>query len=78
MADNNGGGNYALVGGRAEGTPLTVNLMKPVPGLTQPTLDQALIVGAHTGAVNVQGVEGYDFRNFRRSNRFMQNKGIVR
>ncbi len=78
MAENTGGGNQALKGGREEGAPLTVNLMTALPGSVEPSLDQALLIGRHTAAVNVQGVEDYDFRNYRRSHRFPRNRGTIR
>ena len=63
-------------GGYEEGMPLTVNTMKPL-GLTEPSLQQALAIGAGTAAANRQGVEGYDLRNFRRSNHIPGMKNVV-
>lgn len=62
-------------GGYEEGMPLTTNIMMPL-GLVEPGLPQALAIGMATAANNRQGVEGYDFRNFRRSNHIsgMTNK----
>lgn len=79
MAFNAGGnGPSALKGGREEGSPLTINLMAPHPDKEEPSLRTALLLGAHTAAVQTQGTEGYDFRNFRRSGRFPRNRGTIR
>lgn len=79
MAINAGGnGPSALVGGRIQGAPLTVNSLKTLPGSMEPSLEQALMIGMHTAAINVQGAEGYDFRNFRRSSRFPRNRGTIK
>jgi hypothetical protein len=79
MAVNAGGnGPSALKGGREEGSPLTINLMAPHPGMVEPSLRTALLLGVHTGAAQLQGTEGYDFRNFRRTMRFPNNRGVIR
>lgn len=66
-----------MKGGYEEGTPLTVNLMKPVPGLRETSLQNALAVGARTAQTHSMGVEGYDLRNFRRSHRIEHARGKV-
>ena len=79
MAINAGGsGPSALKGGREEGAPLTINLMTPQPGMEAPSLRTALLLGAHTGAMQTQGTEGYDFRNFKRDMHFPRNRGMIR
>ncbi len=67
----------ALIGGYAEGMPLTINTMKPVAGLVEPSLPHALAIGMSTAANNRQGVEGYDLRNFRRSNHLPGMTNVV-
>jgi len=58
----------ALNGGYEEGTPLTDNLMEPIPGLKEPPTPQhALARGAQTAAHHRTGVEGLDMRNYRRT-----------
>ena len=65
-----------ILGGIEEGAPLTENLMKNKGN--EFTLKGALLYGAQSAAVNTQGVEGYDMRNFRRSHRKESNRGVVR
>lgn len=63
-------------GGYEEGMPLTTNIMMPL-GFVEPSLPHALAIGASTAANNRQGVEGYDFRNFRRSNHIPGMTNVV-
>ena len=63
-------------GGYEEGMPLTINIMKPL-GFVEMSLPQALAVGTKTAAMNRQGLEGYDFRNFRRSNHIPGMTNVV-
>jgi hypothetical protein len=78
MAFNAGGnGPSALKGGREEGAPLTVNLMNPHPKMEAPSLETAMLLGAHTATVQTQGAEGYDFRNFKRDLHFPRNRGTI-
>ena len=67
----------ALKGGYDEGMPLTINTMKPVAGLYEPSLPHALAIGISSAANNRQGVEGYDLRNFRRSNHLPGMTNVV-
>lgn len=64
------------VGGYEEGMPLTVNVMKD-RGLVEVSLPHALAIGMSTAANNRQGVEGYDLRNFRRSNHIPGMTNVV-
>lgn len=64
-------------GGFEEGTPLTVNLMKPL-GFKELSLPHAMAIGARTATNHRMGVEGYDFRNFRRSHHIEPARGVVK
>ena len=63
-------------GGYEEGMPLTINIMKPL-GFVEVSLPHAMAIGMSTAASNRQGVEGYDLRNFQRSNHIPGMTNVV-
>lgn len=65
-------------GGYDQGMPLTYNMMAPIPGLVEVSHQQAFAIGARTAARQRTGVEGYDFRNFRRGSALDRNRGVIK